>query len=133
MKGHNNCIEMKYINEIETFTQLGNRCCLYFGVVSLRTKMAFSSTTMNYSPQFVRVPIHVPQTRTSFSSRFSTPIHNLRFTYKPLSIRSVSVPAGTLFNPFCLFVYYQQFNMLSLLINSLINIKIIRLGYCQIN
>ncbi|KAK2438709.1 hypothetical protein P8452_34332 [Trifolium repens] len=56
--------------------------------------MAFSSTTTNYSPQFVRVPIHVPQTRTSFSSRFSTPIHNLRFTYKPLSIRSVSVPAA---------------------------------------
>jgi hypothetical protein len=98
--------------------------------------MAFSSTTMNYSPQFVRVPIHVPQTRISFSSRFSTPILNRRFTYKPLSIRSVSVPAGTLlffFYPFCLFVYYQQFSMLSLLITCLINIKIIRLGYCEIN
>ncbi|GAU19701.1 hypothetical protein TSUD_78260 [Trifolium subterraneum] len=56
--------------------------------------MAFSAITMHYSPQFVRVPIHVPQTHTSISSRFSTPILNRRFTTKPLSIRSVSVPAA---------------------------------------
>ncbi|CAL5214503.1 unnamed protein product [Lathyrus oleraceus] len=55
--------------------------------------MAFSIITTHYSPQFVRVPISVPQPRTSLSFRFSTPVLNRRHSPKPLSIRSVSVPA----------------------------------------
>ncbi|XP_004504011.1 iron-sulfur assembly protein IscA, chloroplastic [Cicer arietinum] len=61
--------------------------------------MAFSATitSTHYSPQFLRVPISVPlsQTHTSLSFRSSTPILNRRIrTPKPLSIRSVSIPAA---------------------------------------
>ncbi|KAK7358905.1 hypothetical protein VNO77_00846 [Canavalia gladiata] len=54
--------------------------------------MAFSAI-LTHSPQFVRLPISFPQlqTQTSFSFRFPPP--NLRRP-KPLSIRSVSLPAA---------------------------------------
>ncbi|KAH1135113.1 hypothetical protein GLYMA_05G184700v4 [Glycine max] len=51
--------------------------------------MAFSAMTSMHSPQFLRLPISLP--RSSPSGRFSPPILKRP---KPLSIRSVSIPAA---------------------------------------